>query len=69
MASLTVGRVPQEIRPETAPDTLDAALGDEAVLVTYRRMFAALAKDSGAVVDDPALVDIAEAVRGVRRGR
>jgi hypothetical protein len=52
--------VPQETRPETAPDTLDAALGDEAVLVTYRRMFAALARDSGAVVDDPALVDIAE---------
>ncbi|WP_214110373.1 hypothetical protein [Acrocarpospora catenulata] len=41
-------------------ETLDAALTDEAVLVTYRRMFAALARDSGAVVDDPALVDIAE---------
>jgi hypothetical protein len=40
--------------------TLDAALTDEAVLATYRRMFAALARDSGAVVDDPALVDIAE---------
>ncbi|MFI6480712.1 hypothetical protein ACIBH1_22490 [Nonomuraea sp. NPDC050663] len=40
--------------------TLDAALSDEAVLSTYRRMFAALARDSGAVVDDPALVDIAE---------
>ncbi|MEV0583282.1 hypothetical protein [Nonomuraea sp. NPDC050310] len=40
--------------------TLDSALSDEAVLSTYRRMFAALARDSGAVVDDPALVDIAE---------
>ncbi len=48
----TVGRV--------LPETLDSALSDEAVLVTYRRMFAALARDSGAVVDDPALVDIAE---------
>ncbi|GES24785.1 hypothetical protein Aple_076840 [Acrocarpospora pleiomorpha] len=45
---------------EIVPETLDAALTDEAVLVTYRRMFAALARDSGAVVDDPALVDIAE---------
>ncbi|MEV6029719.1 hypothetical protein AB0L65_01145 [Nonomuraea sp. NPDC052116] len=42
------------------PLTLDAVLTDEAVLSTYRRMFAALARDSGAVVDDPALVDIAE---------
>lgn len=42
------------------PLTLDAALSEEAVLSTYRRMFAALARDSGAVVDDPALVDIAE---------
>ncbi|WP_084960455.1 hypothetical protein [Thermoactinospora rubra] len=42
------------------PLTLDAALSDEAVLSTYRRMFAALARDSGAVVDDPVLVDIAE---------
>ncbi len=42
------------------PETLDSALSDEAVLVTYRRMFAALARDSGAVIDDPALVDIAE---------
>lgn len=47
-------RVPEQ------PLTLDAALSDEAVLSTYRRMFAALARDSGAVVDDPALVDIAE---------
>ncbi|WP_433354610.1 hypothetical protein ACQP25_13335 [Microtetraspora malaysiensis] len=46
--------------PEALPETLDAALTDEAVLATYRRMFAALARDSGAVVDDPALVDIAE---------
>jgi hypothetical protein len=55
-ASLTVVRVPetnQEI-------TLDTALSEETVLATYRRMFAALARDSGAVVDDPALVDIAE---------
>ncbi|WP_345154820.1 hypothetical protein [Nonomuraea rubra] len=42
------------------PLTLDSVLTDEAVLSTYRRMFAALARDSGAVVDDPALVDIAE---------
>ncbi|GAA2674196.1 MULTISPECIES: hypothetical protein [Nonomuraea] len=42
------------------PLTLDAALSEEAVLSTYRRMFAALARDSGAVVDDPAMVDIAE---------
>ncbi|WP_285779462.1 hypothetical protein [Microtetraspora sp. NBRC 13810] len=40
--------------------TLDSALSEEAVLATYRRMFAALARDSGAVVDDPVLVDIAE---------
>ncbi|RBQ19866.1 hypothetical protein DP939_12195 [Spongiactinospora rosea] len=47
--------------PETDHEiTLDAALSEEAVLATYRRMFAALARDSGAVVDDPALVDIAE---------
>ncbi|MFB9962394.1 hypothetical protein [Sinosporangium siamense] len=47
--------------PETNHEiTLDSALTDEAVLATYRRMFAALARDSGAVVDDPALVDIAE---------
>ncbi|MEV5328724.1 MULTISPECIES: hypothetical protein [unclassified Nonomuraea] len=42
------------------PLTLDSVLTDEAVLSTYRRMFAALARDSGAVVDDPAMVDIAE---------
>ncbi|MEU7897724.1 hypothetical protein AB0B45_33305 [Nonomuraea sp. NPDC049152] len=42
------------------PLTLDAALSEEAVLSTYRRMFAALARDSGAVVDDPAMVDVAE---------
>jgi hypothetical protein len=47
--------------PETSHEiTLDAALTEEAVLATYRRMFAALARDSGAVVDDPELVDIAE---------
>ncbi|MFI6496211.1 hypothetical protein [Nonomuraea typhae] len=46
------------------PLTLDAALSEEAVLSTYRRMFAALARDSGAVVDDPALVDIAETLFG-----
>ncbi|GAA3447904.1 hypothetical protein GCM10018955_73430 [Planomonospora venezuelensis] len=55
-AGRTVYRV-----PETNHEiTLDSALGEEAVLATYRRMFAALARDSGAVVDDPALVDIAE---------
>ncbi|MFD0664963.1 hypothetical protein [Thermocatellispora tengchongensis] len=47
--------------PETNQEiTLDSALTEEAVLATYRRMFAALARDSGAVVDDPVLVDIAE---------
>ncbi|WP_093167318.1 hypothetical protein [Sinosporangium album] len=47
--------------PETDHEiTLDSVLTDEAVLATYRRMFAALARDSGAVVDDPTLVDIAE---------
>ncbi|GAA3089156.1 hypothetical protein [Streptosporangium carneum] len=47
--------------PETNHEiTLDSALSEEAVLATYRRMFAALARDSGAVVDEPALVDIAE---------
>ncbi|MFF4414083.1 hypothetical protein ACFYY8_16235 [Streptosporangium sp. NPDC001559] len=47
--------------PETNHEiTLDSALSEEAVLATYRRMFAALARDSGAVVDDPVLVDIAE---------
>ncbi|MFC4056957.1 hypothetical protein ACFOWE_01535 [Planomonospora corallina] len=47
--------------PETDHEiTLDSALSEEAVLATYRRMFAALARDSGAVVDDPVLVDIAE---------
>lgn len=39
---------------------LDAALADEAVLTVYRQMFAALARDGGAVVDDPELVDVAE---------
>ncbi len=54
-------RRPASPRDQRAlPETLDAALTDEAVLATYRRMFAALARDSGAVVDDPALVDIAE---------
>ncbi|GAA0913442.1 hypothetical protein GCM10009560_05540 [Nonomuraea longicatena] len=48
------------VRVSEQPLTLDAALSDEAVLSTYRRMFAALARDSGAVVDDPVLVDIAE---------
>nr|WP_237418193.1 hypothetical protein [Actinomadura rayongensis] len=32
----------------------------EAVLGVYRQMFAALARDGGAVVDDPELVDVAE---------
>ncbi len=58
MRSRTLVRVPEQ------PLTLDAALSEEAVLSTYRRMFAALARDSGAVVDDPALVDIAETLFG-----
>ncbi|WP_067832550.1 hypothetical protein [Actinomadura kijaniata] len=40
--------------------SLDDALVGEAVLGVYRQMFAALARDSGAVVDDPELVDVAE---------
>jgi hypothetical protein len=40
--------------------TLDDVLVGEAVLGVYRQMFAALARDSGAVVDDPELVDVAE---------
>ncbi|WP_308250868.1 hypothetical protein, partial [Nonomuraea rhizosphaerae] len=52
--------MPEPPLPPDQPLTLDAALSEEAVLSTYRRMFAALARDSGAVVDDPALVDIAE---------
>ncbi|TNY34523.1 hypothetical protein [Thermomonospora catenispora] len=42
------------------PQSLDDVLVGEAVLGVYRQMFAALARDSGAVVDDPELVDIAE---------
>ncbi|WP_019631564.1 hypothetical protein [Actinomadura atramentaria] len=44
---------------ESVP-SLDDALAGEAVLGVYRQMFAALARDSGAVVDDPVLVDVAE---------
>lgn len=40
--------------------SLDDVLVGEAVLGVYRQMFAALARDSGAVVDDPELVDVAE---------
>ncbi|MFB4314541.1 hypothetical protein [Actinomadura sp. 21ATH] len=43
-----------------APASLDDVLVGEAVLGVYRQMFAALARDSGAVVDDPELVDVAE---------
>ncbi|WP_018657763.1 hypothetical protein [Actinomadura flavalba] len=43
-----------------AAASLDDLLEGEAVLGVYRQMFAALARDSGAVVDDPALVDVAE---------
>ncbi|TDD61448.1 hypothetical protein E1293_44905 [Actinomadura darangshiensis] len=45
---------------ENAPASLDDVLVGEAVLGVYRQMFAALARDSGAVVDDPELVDVAE---------
>ncbi len=45
---------------ENAAASLDDALVGEAVLGVYRQMFAALARDSGAVVDDPELVDVAE---------
>ncbi|HEY6739896.1 MAG TPA: hypothetical protein VI076_13715 [Actinopolymorphaceae bacterium] len=42
--------------------TFDDLLADEAVLAIYRQMFAPLARHSGAVVTDPALVDVAEAL-------
>ncbi|MBO2465102.1 hypothetical protein J4709_46815 [Actinomadura sp. LCR2-06] len=45
---------------ENAVASLDDVLVGEAVLGVYRQMFAALARDSGAVVDDPELVDVAE---------
>lgn len=40
--------------------SLDEALAEDAVLGIYRQMFAPLARDSGAVVPDPAMVDIAD---------
>lgn len=40
--------------------SLDEVLADEAVLGIYRQMFAPLARDSGAVVTDPGLVDVAD---------
>jgi hypothetical protein len=40
--------------------SFDDVLVGEAVLGVYRQMFAALARDSGAVVDDPEMVDVAE---------
>lgn len=46
--------------PAQTPVTLDDVLVGEAVLGVYRQMFAALARDSGAVVEDPELVDVAE---------
>ncbi|TDC53519.1 hypothetical protein E1281_17580, partial [Actinomadura sp. KC345] len=45
---------------ENPAASLDDVLVGEAVLGVYRQMFAALARDSGAVVDDPELVDVAE---------
>ncbi|CNF67984.1 Uncharacterised protein [Mycobacterium tuberculosis] len=45
---------------ESTAASLDDVLVGEAVLGVYRQMFAALARDSGAVVDDPELVDVAE---------
>ncbi|HEV7935467.1 MAG TPA: hypothetical protein VGP70_24525 [Actinomadura sp.] len=45
-------------------DSLDDVLEGEAVLGVYRQMFAALARDSGAVVDDPEMVDVAETLLG-----
>ncbi|WP_307802106.1 hypothetical protein [Actinomadura violacea] len=48
------------ITSENAVASLDDVLVGEAVLGVYRQMFAALARDSGAVVDDPELVDVAE---------
>lgn len=45
---------------DNAAASLDDVLVGEAVLGVYRQMFAALARDSGAVVDDPELVDVAE---------
>jgi hypothetical protein len=46
--------------PAQSPESLDDVLVGEAVLGVYRQMFAALARDSGSVVDDPELVDVAE---------
>ena len=46
--------------PAPVPPSLDDVLVGEAVLGVYRQMFAALARDSGSVVDDPELVDVAE---------
>lgn len=40
--------------------SLDEALAEDAVLGIYRQMFAPLARDSGAVVPDAAMVDIAD---------
>lgn len=44
------------------PESLDDVLVGEAVLGVYRQMFAGLVRDTGAVVDDPELVDVAEAL-------
>jgi hypothetical protein len=46
--------------PSPGAASLDDVLVGEAVLGVYRQMFAALARDSGAVVDDPEMVDVAE---------
>ncbi|WP_225993623.1 hypothetical protein [Actinomadura rudentiformis] len=51
---------PENVINDPATPSLDDALVGEAVLGVYRQMFAALARDSGAVVDDPDLVDVAE---------
>ena len=56
-AASELGSVP----PETSETpTFDDYLADEAVLGIYRQMFAPLARDGGAVVSDPSLVDVAD---------
>ena len=54
---------------DNAAASLDDVLVGEAVLGVYRQMFAALARDSGAVVDDPGLVDVAETLLAAFAGR
>lgn len=65
--SRAAGRVPYVGVPSQPPEpseppSLDDALVDDAVLNVYRQMFASLAKDGGAVIADPAMVDVADSL-------